>query len=745
MTVASEINHNQYVGNGVTTSFDYGFRIFKNSHLLVQVSDLDGVITTLVLGTDYMVSGVGASGGKVVLTAPLSTGWAISIDRNLPIVQETDLRNQGTFYAETHEDAFDYLTMLIQRVYSYFTLALRKPSWLAKFYDAQGNRISNLSDPVKPQDAVTKNYSDSQAQANLGKTLRVPDSFIAPLPSIASMEGTVIGIVNGRPVGVPVPSGSAADVLIQLAKPSGAGLIGNGNDTVNNFLYHTPEEFNSGNMDTALAASLAASASDGRRTWVKGTKTLTVTATIPAGSVLQNDGVIQSFAATTALTMSTSSKIIGGEINTSIPGSAVRAWNNSNDVSVRDLKSIGSVKSDTSAAYAVSAYQSFDFRLSNAKLGGYSGGVELSKTTRAMIDGLKTEKMWYHSSLVAGGYGVLMQAAADSIINNFNYLSGNENTSSGYTGRHAIYQSVWRQGGLTGSTNTIVNNVIANYRDKTVDTAGAINIRMNDRGIWSNVIIDGSHVSGTPEDGDITSNIFSHGIIRTRKFTNGVTKYGFSWGATANGFSAVGCITSNSIVSVRPESGVESIGCYGYEITGRNHLVGNMIIDVPPESTPFIVRSTVNNIIISDILDPVFAGTAPFILFEGGTNISLRGIKTSRPLFGSIGNVTNLTVDFSRTSSISINSGNVTTSDNNALFGLISVGANNIVVNFRQHVTQSAVDNAIAMIGKTASPNIPIITSRTAKGLIIEFYTIGGGLLVNPQTTQINFSITINS
>ena len=38
----------------------------------------------------------------------------------LPVVQETDLRNQGKFFAEVHEDAFDYLTMLIQKSIGYF-------------------------------------------------------------------------------------------------------------------------------------------------------------------------------------------------------------------------------------------------------------------------------------------------------------------------------------------------------------------------------------------------------------------------------------------------------------------------------------------------------------------------------------------------------------------------------------------------------------------------------------------------
>ncbi|EPR0073908.1 GDSL-type esterase/lipase family protein [Escherichia coli] len=163
MTVSTEVDHNEYTGNGVTTDFPYTFRILKKTDLLVQVIDLQEVVRTLALDTDYTVTNAGAySGGNVVLSVPLMAGWKITISRNLSATQETDLRNQGKFFAEVHEDVFDRLTMLIQQSLGVGRRALKIPTHVSTFYDAKNLFISNLRAPIKDGDAATKGWVDLQ-------------------------------------------------------------------------------------------------------------------------------------------------------------------------------------------------------------------------------------------------------------------------------------------------------------------------------------------------------------------------------------------------------------------------------------------------------------------------------------------------------------------------------------------------------------------------------------------------------
>ncbi|HSW00033.1 MAG TPA: hypothetical protein VLI39_07665 [Sedimentisphaerales bacterium] len=136
MTLATTITKNQWNGNGATTNFDYQFKVVDKAHLKAKVTDDAGLDTDLVLDTDYTVNNVGqASGGTVDVNdltaicgaAELPTGWTITLYREVPLTQETDLQNQTAFYAETHEDTFDRLVMQDQQLQEQLDRTVKVP------------------------------------------------------------------------------------------------------------------------------------------------------------------------------------------------------------------------------------------------------------------------------------------------------------------------------------------------------------------------------------------------------------------------------------------------------------------------------------------------------------------------------------------------------------------------------------------------------------------------------------------
>lgn len=117
MTVSSAVSKSgPYAGAGTTGPFTVGFRFLDAAHLRVVVTDANSVDTTLVLNTDYAVSGVGADTGSVTLVSPLVVGSKLTIVRNVPATQEADYVQNDAFPAESHETALDKLTMLVQQL-----------------------------------------------------------------------------------------------------------------------------------------------------------------------------------------------------------------------------------------------------------------------------------------------------------------------------------------------------------------------------------------------------------------------------------------------------------------------------------------------------------------------------------------------------------------------------------------------------------------------------------------------------
>lgn len=160
MTVNTLNSIAEFDTNGVTTNFPFYFKFLANEDLVVTYVSPGGISTTLTLGSQYTVNGAGDDeGGSIVTPAPLVGPGQLVVAREMNAFQQTSLRNQGKFLAETHEDVFDRLTMLIQQGFSFFSRALMRPYGRDYFY-AEDRRIASVLDPVQPQDAATKNSTD---------------------------------------------------------------------------------------------------------------------------------------------------------------------------------------------------------------------------------------------------------------------------------------------------------------------------------------------------------------------------------------------------------------------------------------------------------------------------------------------------------------------------------------------------------------------------------------------------------
>lgn len=122
MSLDSLITRNNYIGNDAASVYNYSFKILQKQDISVYVRLIStGAETLLAEGVDYTVTGVkNKNGGTIVLinaiqawltSGNLKSEYAISLLRVRELKQKTDIKNQGDFYPETHEDTFDGLVM----------------------------------------------------------------------------------------------------------------------------------------------------------------------------------------------------------------------------------------------------------------------------------------------------------------------------------------------------------------------------------------------------------------------------------------------------------------------------------------------------------------------------------------------------------------------------------------------------------------------------------------------------------
>jgi hypothetical protein len=119
MTVSATTCRVTYPGTGTNGPFPFTFQLLQAADLGVEIEVIasPGTITSLVLTTDFAITGVGfTSGGSITTTAVIPVGTSITLFRNPAIVQPDVYQDQAAYDAAAVMKSLDRTVMEVQAV-----------------------------------------------------------------------------------------------------------------------------------------------------------------------------------------------------------------------------------------------------------------------------------------------------------------------------------------------------------------------------------------------------------------------------------------------------------------------------------------------------------------------------------------------------------------------------------------------------------------------------------------------------
>ncbi len=117
MTVPVDSCRSTYVTDGVVDDFPTVWRFLANGHVHAWHTPTGDVASLLVEGVHYDLVGAGLDGGGTLTTigTPLAAGTLV-LEREVPLTQLVDLRQQGTFSPTVHMGIVDQMAMGLQQL-----------------------------------------------------------------------------------------------------------------------------------------------------------------------------------------------------------------------------------------------------------------------------------------------------------------------------------------------------------------------------------------------------------------------------------------------------------------------------------------------------------------------------------------------------------------------------------------------------------------------------------------------------
>lgn len=114
MTISSQRTMHKYVGDGTQGDWPVLFTFLEPEHVQAIKTSVAGVDAQLVYGIDYSVEMLEGGGGSCV--ASLAQDEKMTLFLDVPLTQDTDLRNAGKLNADVIERMSDKLTLALQQL-----------------------------------------------------------------------------------------------------------------------------------------------------------------------------------------------------------------------------------------------------------------------------------------------------------------------------------------------------------------------------------------------------------------------------------------------------------------------------------------------------------------------------------------------------------------------------------------------------------------------------------------------------
>lgn len=224
MTVPSSINKwGPYIGNGVTNTFGYSNTIFSANDLLVTTIWLSNGAESTLAPSQYTVTNVGSpNGGNVVTNTPLPTGYSLTIERIIDLIQNTDFKNQGAFHAQFHEDSFDRSMMIdqqLQEQINSLNTIVESPSVTFS------SNLFNVKDP--PFNAIGNGVADDSAafQLAINTAIAAHGCVYIPATSVGYKINTPLNLTNINNLQMVGDNGIAPGFGLAFTPPIGGSQI----------------------------------------------------------------------------------------------------------------------------------------------------------------------------------------------------------------------------------------------------------------------------------------------------------------------------------------------------------------------------------------------------------------------------------------------------------------------------------------------------------------------------------------